>query len=428
MSRRLMRALTTLAVIVIVAFAMPLGIVVQSGYETEEVLRLQRIGTQASRDVAVPISVVADSPDVVAVVGVSIGVYAPDGRRIAGDGPRVADESVKAALGNVLAQSVDNSRIVVAVPVAVNEQVGAAVRVEASRTKVDRLVWRAWGMMAALAGIIIAGAAIAARGLARRLSKPVDAITSTVVRIGDGDFTARVPLSSITELNNAGQALNETARRLGELLERERAFSSHASHQMRTPLTAIRLAIETEQLAPRADRAEILTESLIQIERLEQTVDDLLSLARGTAGPRSPVDMSEILGACLTRWKPAFTRAGRQILCLRSAAGVVAVSEPALAQVLDVLVDNGLQHGAGSVELDSRLIAGAVVISIADHGQGIAPDDISTVIERAGVSSGRQPIGLSLARTLIEAEGGRLTFVQAHEQSRFEITLPLTAS
>ena len=126
---------------------------------------------------------------------------------------------------------------------------------------------------------------------ARRLSRPLDALTAAADRLGDGDFSAQVAPSGVVEIDTVARSINATADRLAVVLERERAFSADASHQLRTPLTALRLRLEGEVLSSDDAPRPALVHALEEIDRLQSTIEDLLRLARmprATADPCAP--------------------------------------------------------------------------------------------------------------------------------------------
>jgi signal transduction histidine kinase len=129
-----------------------------------------------------------------------------------------------------------------------------------------------------LALLVLGVAAAIGHVVAGRLARPVRRLGDAAVQLGDGDFALNVPHSGVPELDRAAQAMTSTARRLDDLVTRERAFSSDASHQLRTPLAGLRAAIETELEFPRADPTAVLHEAVSDIDRLEQTITELLSI------------------------------------------------------------------------------------------------------------------------------------------------------
>ena len=144
---------------------------------------------------------------------------------------------------------------------------------------------RAWLDIAALGVGVLILAAGAGLALGRRLAAPLEALAGVARRVGEGDFAARAPASALTEVNELSAALNASSQQIGDLVTREREFSANASHQLRTPLAALRLELESALLAGDAPRPE-LTAGLAQVDRLEATIGTLLALARAPGPSR----------------------------------------------------------------------------------------------------------------------------------------------
>src|SRR5262249_45100772 len=151
----------------------------------------------------------------------------------------------------------------------------------------------------------------------------------------DGQYDVHLPRWGITEADAAGDALRDSARQIEELLRHERDFVRDASHQLRTPLAAVLLALE--QPAPDVPTA------IARARDLETTIADLVLLRRRTGhGIADPVMIAQ---AAVRRWSAA-----DRLVVLRSDSDrPVAISGPALRQSLDVLIDNALRHGGGTV-------------------------------------------------------------------------------
>ena len=134
--------------------------------------------------------------------------------------------------------------------------------------------------MALLALIATGLAAVLARRQSVRLAAPLERLTRVARALGDGDFTVRAERSGLREADTASQALEDTAAQLGDLLDRERAFSSDVSHQLRTPLTALMVGLEGALDRPDADLRSAIHDALSRGEHLRTTIDDLISLVR----------------------------------------------------------------------------------------------------------------------------------------------------
>ena len=344
---------------------------------------------------------------------VSVGFYDVTGARINGDGPLRADPTAADALVDGRVSSTDDvdGTQVVAVPVTDGTRVVGTVRAASDYSGVRLRIAGAWVVMLGLAAVAITLTWLLARRQARRLASPLESLAATAQRLGDGDFSARTHSSGIPELDAAGLALNSTAERLGALVDRERALSADASHQLRTPLTGLRLGLETAlELPPEEQRASI--ESAIDsADRLERTISDLLTLARDSGPHGRPLHVPELIEELRAGWAPLLSQQDRALVVhVDDGLPDTGVSAAAVRQVLGVLLDNATVHGAGTVTLTVRDAGGVLALDVADEGSG--PADTSRLFLRGTDRDDGHGIGLALARTLAEAEGGRLRLRQ----------------
>lgn len=305
---------------------------------------------------------------------------------------------------------------------------GVVVRVSEPVTATDRQVFKAIAVVAAfgLAGVM--AATFLALLLARRLIRPLDDLAAASRRLGAGDFSVHVGRHGLPETDAVADALNESAERIERLVEAERQFSANASHQLRTPLTALRLRIE--ELAAHDDPAvrEEAEAALAQADRLESTVDDLLALARGRpAGDAEPADLQALVATKAAGWVPTFERESRQLVALQGPPVWADASVAALAQAVDALLENALRHGGGTVSIDARSYSDHAEVRVADEGDGIAPGQEEVIFARHVSLQGGTGVGLALARALVDAQGGRVDLVQARP-AVFRILLPTGAA
>ena len=200
-----------------------------------------------------------------------------------------------------------------------------------------------------------------------------------------------------------------------------------ASHQLRTPLTA--LSMRLEEMIAAADDPEVVREegsaALTQAERLADVVTQLLSPARrATAASAALTGIDEIVQQQVIEWEPAFRRVQRKLVVIGVRGLQAHVTPGGLAQVLATLLDNALMHGGGTVTLQTSQSARSVVIEVRDEGKGVPPELVSRIFERS--VSGRPEgtgLGLALARTMAAADGGRVVLVKA-KPATFAVFLP----
>lgn len=405
MRRRLVIAIAGVASATVVLFALPLAVVLQRNHRDEELLRLQRDTVAATREIdlgsgrADPIELPATSD--------ALAVYDRAGRRVAGDGPAAADALVRSALRDGrLATDTGAGRLTVAVPLLSDERVAGAVQATRDDAAVARSDRRAWLALGGLALALITISVLAALLLGRRLANPLERLVAAARRLGEGDFAVRAPRAGVAELDAVGQALDLTARRLDDLVTRERAFSAEASHQLRTPLAALRLELEALELG--GNDSPELGAALAQIDRLQGTIDTLLAAARGAPGGDAETDLAELLDRVEARWRGTLAADGRPLRTLVAGARPVAAAAPQIVdEVLDVLIGNAHRHGTGAVTAAVRDLEGWLAIDIGDEGEGFAGDP-EQVFARRSPSGDGHGIGLPLARSLATAEGGSL--------------------
>jgi signal transduction histidine kinase len=402
--RRLVLAIGAVAAASVVLFAIPLVIVLERQLHDEALLRLQRDAIAATRAIDLP----AQRGDPVEVPHSHdrLAVYGSTGGRIAGNGPAASDRQVTEAMrtGRPVAAEADG-RLVVTVPVLARERVVGALRASRSTGALDADLRDARLVVAGVALAVIVIAMVAALAVARRLTRPVERLAGAAARLGEGDFSVRAPRTGVPELDAVAATLDATAERLDELLRRERAFTADASHQLRTPLAALRLELEAMELDARSEEVE---RALEQIDRLEATIATLLAVARDTPRDRAEIDLVATVEAIEPPWRSRLAVDGRPLRVQAAGEPLRARAAPAVVdQVLDVLLDNAYRHGRGEVTVTVRETPRGAAIDVADRGPGLDGDPEAAFARRASGGNGHG-IGLALARSLAEAEGGAL--------------------
>jgi signal transduction histidine kinase len=265
------------------------------------------------------------------------------------------------------------------------------------------------------------------RRQARRLAQPLEDLEQSARRLGDGDFGVRTRRGGVEEIDAVGAALDATAIRLDDLLARERGFSADASHQLRTPLAALRLRLEAALERTDQDPRPAIAGSLVDADRLEAIIDELLTLARaGQAGQAGRIDLEALLGELSPEWAARLALTGRDLeVRIDPGAPDPHASPAAVRQVLAVLVDNATVHGRGTVTVATREASGAVAVDVSDAGPGVQEAPAHLFTQRADRQDGHG-LGLALARRLAEAEQGRLDLTRAAPPV-FTLLLPPTS-
>jgi len=282
-------------------------------------------------------------------------------------------------------------------------------------------------LVAALAGLAVAVAVALAMLQARRLTRPLQELAGAADRLGSGDASPLGRKYGIPELDRVAEGLDGSARRISELLAAERQFAADASHQLRSPLTA--LSMRLEEMLAAAGEPDVVREeglaALLQTERLTEVVSQLLGRTHRSAARRpARVSVDDVVAQQVVEWDPAFRRKNRKLEVAGEKNLTAHVTPGTLAQLIATLLDNALVHGAGTVKIRTSLTPKSVVIEVRDSGRGVPPHLVPQIFER-NVSSkpGGTGLGLALARSIAAAEGGQVVLVRPRP-AVFAIFLP----
>ncbi|QNP72310.1 HAMP domain-containing histidine kinase [Streptomyces roseirectus] len=290
-----------------------------------------------------------------------------------------------------------------------------SVRVEEPKSAVTREVGRTLLIIGLVALLAVVAAVLLAVRQANKLASPLTDLAETAERLGSGDPRPRHKRYGVPELDRVADVLDSSAERIGRMLTAERRLAADASHQLRTPLTALSMRLEeitlTDDLATVKEEANV---ALTQVERLTDVVERLLTNSRDPrTGNAVSFDLDEVIQQQLAEWRPAYRSAGRAIVS-SGKRHLQAVGTPgAVAQVLAALIENSLMHGGGTVALRTRVTGNQSVIEVTDEGPGVPGELGARIFERAISGRNSTGIGLAVARDLAEADGGRLEMLQA---------------
>ncbi len=268
--------------------------------------------------------------------------------------------------------------------------------------------WLALGAIAVAVGLALLQA--------RRLSRPLRELAGAAERLGSGDARPLGRRYGVPELDRMAEGLDGSAKRINDLLTAERDFSVDASHQLRTPLTA--LSMRLEEMVAAATYPDVVREegaaALAQTERLAEVVGQLLGRARrSVSGTPTLASVDDIVAQQIVEWDPAFRRVSRKLEVIGE-KGLFAYATPGSAsQVIATLLDNALVHGAGTVTIRTSQTPRSVVIEVRDEGKGVPPELVPRIFERSvSGAPGGTGLGLSLARTVAAADGGQVVLVR----------------
>ncbi|WAZ23106.1 HAMP domain-containing histidine kinase [Streptomyces cinnabarinus] len=309
--------------------------------------------------------------------------------------------------------------------VTVPAQGRGAVRIVYSTSGMTDRLWQIWGFRAGLAVLVLAAAAAIGAVAARRITRPLRELNSMASKFSDGDLTARSPVTGPPETQTLARTLNQGAERLDTLVASQRIFVADASHQLRTPLTALRLSLDN--IADGVDDEfvrEDVEQATAEVVRMSRLVNDLLVLARAEAKVTAaePTPLPEVVAERLAVWRPAAEERGVRI-ALRLDADerpVVSASPGHLDQVLDNVLSNALEvspdGGTITVRIESR--GDAVTLAVLDEGPGMSDLEKSRAFDRFWRGQGLtgrsgSGLGLAVVKQLVSDDGGTVTLADA---------------
>lgn len=319
------------------------------------------------------------------------------------------------ATGSRFSETLGRDLLYVAVPVASGGTVHGAVRVTISPAEVEARIHRFWWGLAGVGAVVLAAMAVVGWVIARSMAHPVKALRRATSQAAAGDLTVAIdPGDAPAELRELAHSFNNMSQRLGELVGKNRAFVADASHQLRTPLTALRLRLENLEESTGNDDASA---ALGEIDRLGRIVDQLLSLARAEEARRAPMvtDLTEVVGARIEQWRAGADDQGVSLLVERGPGRLLVNAVPeALDQILDNLLANALAvtEPGGSITVRTEPGTAHHTLEVIDTGPGLSSEELDRAFDRfwrGRHDTGGSGLGLAIVRELARASGGTAT-------------------
>jgi signal transduction histidine kinase len=311
--------------------------------------------------------------------------------------------------------------LLVTVPVVSGDRVVGAVRASASRHALEASVHRSWIRLALIGLAVIAAALVLAWVLAGSLARPLARLRETAARLGAGDLDARASAEGPTELAAVASSFNRMADALAGNLRAQRDFIANASHQLRTPLTGVKLRLESIR-AQGGEAAESAAKAEAELDRLEALVGDLLELARASTSSvtGTTVDLADVAESAVERWAGPAAE-GQHAIALGAHEAAKVYADPGdLADVADNLIENALKYSppGSRVTIEAAASDGRAALIVADDGPGIPAEERTRVFERFyRGSTGRQSgagtgLGLAIVAELVERWGGEVRLLE----------------
>ncbi|WP_371529057.1 HAMP domain-containing histidine kinase [Streptomyces sp. NBC_01283] len=406
-------AVTTM---VVVAFAVPLGLVIQE-------MARDRAFSNAERHAAgmgPTLSITTDRDQLTKAVATSeaggegrMAVYVPatDDAPALDIGDGRADASAVETTrkeGRARTTTVEGGFALLQ-PTALSSTQIAVVEIFVPEGAVSNGVTTAWLVLAGVGVALIIGSVAVADRLGVRMVQPAKRLVGAAQSLGEGKLGARVPEEGPTELRLAAVAFNSMADQVVQLLANERELAADLSHRLRTPLTVLRLNAASLGDGPAAEQTRIA------VEKLEREVDTIIRTARdakpqtAAVGPGAGCDASEVIQERMAFWSALAEDEGREV----RVAGVerpvwIPVARPELVAALDALLGNVFRHTreGSAFAVDVHSGEDAVIVLVSDAGAGIADPEAALARGAGSGADGSTGLGLDIVRQLAESTGG----------------------
>lgn len=425
MRRRLTVLVLAVTSLVVIAFTVPLGLLVRQQADSRARTNAERVVQEVTAGVVREVVSAAGSvePGTLAVrvpLPSTVSLLLPDGT-VLGEG--APDESGVAARAVALSGSVNDYTDLgweLAVPV-ITRSGTVIVWTLVPETELRQGVADAQLLLGLLGvGLIVIALGVAAR-LGRTLTQPVAELAKAARSLAGGDLSTRVTVQDPPEFAVVADAFNQMAPRLQELIDIEREEVADLSHRLRTPLTSVRL--QSESISDQAQRAAVLA----QIDRLQQAVDQLIAEARRRPQGGAPsADVNAVLRRRIAFWSVLADEQRREVgVSLADGLLPVGVSEGELGAALDALIGNVFSHTEPGVgfRISTAIADDRLSIVVEDDGPGF-PGDFDP-LERGQSGRGSSGLGLDIVRRLAERLGGEIRLeAAAGGGARVVVVLP----
>ncbi len=331
--------------------------------------------------------------------------------------PEIAEALTGAvATGTRHSNTLGDDILYVAVPVASGGTVHGAVRITYPTSAVEARVQRSWIVLGAIAVIVLGISTLVGLRFARATAGPLARLEKAADAAGSGDLTVRAPVAGPPEVQSLARRFNQMVSRLGELVRVQEAFVADASHQLRTPLAALRLRLENLESQIDTSGRDNLEGAISELDRLNRLVDGLLVLARAdqSRATREQIDVGKLIRERVDLWAALADEQQVRVVAAVDAATTVEATPGRLDQVLDNLIENALavSPAGGTITVSLTPTAAGAELHVVDQGPGMSDDERARAFDRFWRSEQAATegtgLGLAIVRRLVESDGGTI--------------------
>jgi signal transduction histidine kinase len=447
MTRRLLLSYLSLTALILLFLELPLGVAYARREHDTLVGAARRdasalaVATGESLETPVGQNLTALASRYRTQTGSEVAVYDARGHPIVGfdvgerAGPAGVEPDVTSLVEKALHEQSSTARrtdenspqLLAALPAQLAGKTVGVVVVAVPAATTDSRILRAWVALAVLAAALLGVAALVGLLLARSLTAPLVRLQHTAKRFGRGELDARVPSGGPAEIAALGDEFNAMADRIHQLVEAQRRFVADASHQLRTPLTALRLRLENLAAGAGSPDAAELEAAEAETQRLARLVDGLLALSRSQdqQGSREPVDVTAVAEARRDAWAPLAEERGISLVVEGPAGRAGALAVPGhLEQILDNLLSNAVEATAAGtqvaivVEAPTATREPVLILHVRDQGPGMTPSDREHAFDRFWQGQDRvggTGLGLAIVQQLAESSGGNVELCEGDD-------------
>lgn len=342
-----------------------------------------------------------------------VTVFNSAGRQVAGE-PAIAGMTHALMTTGRMRIYTAGDRLTVVMPIASDSAPGRLGTVALSRRTEPlehRLtVLRTW--LTAVTAVALVAAAFIATALARWVSRPLDALEAAAQQLGDGDFASRAPARrGPQEVRRLATNFNRMAGRLEALVSGHQAMMADVSHQLRTPLAALRLRLDVLALQTPDPLAEEIAGAQEEVARLSRMVDGLLAVARAenVTAAAVPVQVEAVIRDRSAAWKPAAEEKSVQLSASATEPLTARMREGHLEQILDNLLANALEAvpAGGHIRVSAAPEGSRIKVLVGDDGPGMTKQQQQAAFRRyVSATPGGTGLGLAIVHRLVTADGG----------------------